>query len=71
MTDKQRFEELDEWLFVGIGDDILHRPEYQDLIQVAKDLKRRDEEIPAFVCGVLFERSRKKSLIEKVKELFR
>lgn len=73
MSEKKLFSDLDEWVHIGIGDDILNtsaRPEFQRYVKQARKLKVQDEMIPAFVLGLLFEKARKKSFAEKLKGLF-
>lgn len=53
MTKQEFFDELDYWLFIGIGDDILVRPEYGELVKEARSQRVKDEDIPAFVLGLL------------------
>lgn len=73
MNENKLFSDLDQWLHIGIGDDILNtsaRPEFQKYVKQARKLKIKDELVASFVLGLLHERTRKKSIAEKLKGLF-
>lgn len=61
------YAELDHWIFIGIGEDIMFRPEYKENVALAQALKIKNEHIPAFVLGLLFEQSK----IESKKRLWK
>lgn len=50
------FEDLDHWIYIQIGDDILHRPEFKFYVDEGKKLKLQPEQIPPFVLGLLFQK---------------
>ncbi len=57
LTLKKIKDDLDNWIFIGIGDDILlsaeHRPEYWHLVSKLKALKVEAEFIPKVVLILL------------------
>lgn len=57
MTVKKMYEDLDYWIHIGIGDDIIHspehRPEYQHLVAKAKSKITDIEQVPLLVLMLL------------------
>lgn len=65
------YEELNEWVEIGIGDDILNeemRPEYQPFVQEQREKGVSDEEIPQQVLWGLREILKEMPIEEPAKE---
>ena len=67
LTAKKLHDDLDLWISIGIGDDIVtfkdHRPEYQRYVNKYKHLE--SEEIPKAVLLDLEDESKKPLLMQK------
>lgn len=61
--------ELDYWIFIGIGDDIVtlkdQRPEYNHLVDLAKKRNIKTKQIPKFVLKYLKLESKKVPILTK------
>lgn len=57
MTVQKIYDDLDYWIMIGIGDDIVnipdHRPEYQHLVARAKLISDDPQNIPILVLRLL------------------
>lgn len=57
MTVQKIYDDLDYWIMIGIGDDIVnipeHRPEYQHLVARAKLISDDPQNIPILVLWML------------------
>lgn len=67
------FNELDHWIYIGIGEDIFIRDEYKPYIIIAEKLKIQRENIPSFILGMLLIKAEQKenTILARIKRFFK
>ncbi|WP_413581090.1 hypothetical protein [Bdellovibrio sp. HCB288] len=70
---KKLIDDLDYWIFIGTGDDIVNAPsnrqEYQHLVSLARERGIESSKIPKFTLKVLQKEARHPSLCSPTKRI--